>query len=391
VTKNPRTQARSRTCTRSASLFAAAAAAFLLAHALSLRAQDNPKFIIDEDCQAFDVAPDNSIVYAVPHMKRVKKLIIERDDISIATGPGKIKRIVDPDKFMPIPPPNGYIVNALAWSPDSQHIAADLTLQEAPAGYEDAIKNKKDNIAKHDPDEDEAPLMGVGGGRAIALLDDDGREIKVEGSKTRFIQGGFYATWLADNATVVYLTGGGPYSIARVRPADGKTTTLFEGHSFSTVVWDAKNNRAFAVGDSLSLHSRLTLVQLDLVRETVTEIAQLDTFQGALSLSPSGTKIGFFEDGDTIDIVDITHPGKPPLRVRAGFGRFGWSRDERRILLKRGPDDRSNILLWVGLYDGTFSSILHDLEYRDFEISPDGESIAVTEPGKRELKFYPLQ
>jgi hypothetical protein len=77
--------------------------------------------------------------------------------------------------------------------------------------------------------------------------------------------------------------------------------------------------------------------------------------------------------------------------VRAGFGRFAWSRDERRVLLKRGPDDRSNILLWVGLHDDTFASILHDLQFHDFEIAPDGQTIAVTIPGKRVLKVYSLQ
>jgi hypothetical protein len=77
--------------------------------------------------------------------------------------------------------------------------------------------------------------------------------------------------------------------------------------------------------------------------------------------------------------------------VRAGFGRFGWSRDERRVLLKRGADDRSNILMWVGLHDDSFSSILHDLQFHDFEIAPDGQTIAVTIPGKRVLKVYSLQ
>jgi len=43
-------------------------AAVLLRPALLL-AQDTPKFIIDEDCQAFDIAPDNSIVYAVSHIE----------------------------------------------------------------------------------------------------------------------------------------------------------------------------------------------------------------------------------------------------------------------------------------------------------------------------------
>jgi hypothetical protein len=371
----------------------AAMITFVLLGAISLTrpptlfAQDTPKFIIDEDCQAFDISANNSIVYAVPRIKGVKRLVIERDDIWVATGPGKARKIVEADKFMPFPPPAGYIVNSLAWSPDGQRIAVNMTLQDPPPGWDAKIEKKKGNL---DDSEDLPPLTGVGGGRAVALLDGEGHEIKVAGSKTRFIEGAVGATWLADGVSVVYLTGGGPYTITRVRPSDGQTTALFGGHTFNMVIWDAKRNRAFAVGDNLSLHGRLTLVQLDLLHETVTEVTQLENYQSGLSLSPSGTKVGYFEDGDWVDVVDLVHPSAP-LRIRVGSGRFGWSRDERRILLKRGPDERSNILMWVGLYDGTFASILHDLQFHDFEIAPDGQTIAVTIPGKRVIKVYSLQ
>ncbi len=362
-------------------------AAVLLLPAL-LHAQDTPKFIIDEDCQAFDIAPDNSIVFAVSHIKGVKRLVIEHDDIWVASGPGKARKIVEADKFMPIPPPQGFRVDSLAWSPDSQHIAMNMTLQLPPPGWDAKTNKKKGDL---DESENEPPLAGIGGGRALALLDADGHEIKVAGSKTRFIEGAANGTWLGDGVSVVYLTGGPPYTIMRVRPSDGQSTALFGGHTFSMVIWDAKRNRAFAIGDNLSLHGHLTLVQLDLLKETVTEITEIDNYQSSLSLSPSGTKIGYFEDGDWINVIDLLHPTDKALRVRVGFGRFGWSRDEKRILLKRGPDDRSNILLWVGLYDGTFASILHDLQFHDFQIAPDGQTIAVTIPGKRVLKVYALQ
>jgi hypothetical protein len=35
-------------------------------------------------------------------------------------------------------------------------------------------------------------------------------------------------------------------------------------------------------------------------------------------------------------------------------------------------------------------SILHDLEFRQFDISPDGRFLAVVEPGKRNLLVYPV-
>jgi hypothetical protein len=44
----------------------------------------------------------------------------------------------------------------------------------------------------------------------------------------------------------------------------------------------------------------------------------------------------------------------------------------------------------VGLYDGQFEPLLHDLEFHDYQISPDGRSVAVTEPGKRALLVYGL-
>jgi hypothetical protein len=350
-----------------------------------LCAQDNPKLVIDEDCQAFDISQDNAIVFAVPRLKRVRQLIIERDDISIATGPGKIKRIVEGEKFMPFPPPAGYKVESLAWSPDGRRIAVNMSLQKAPPGFDDKDAKKRGNLGE----DDDKPISGVNGGRAIALLDDDGHEIKVANTKTRFIEEAVHGTWLHDDTTVVYQTGGGPYGITRVRPGDGKVDALFEGHTFNAIVWDAKRNRAFAIGENLGLRRGLTLVRLDLLQELVTEIAHIESYQGALSLSPSGTKIAFFEDGDYIDVIDTEHPTKN-VRVRAGYGRFEWSRDERSVLLKRGPFERSNILLWVGLYDESFSSILHGLEFHDFQIAPGETSIAVTEPGKRVLRLYAL-
>lgn len=367
-----------------------AAAVLCLAAPAMLHAQDAPKLVIDDDCQAFDIGPDNSIVYAVTHIKGVKRLVIERDDVFVASGPGKTRKILDANTFMPMPPPEGFKVDSLAWSPDGQKIAMNLSLQQPPPGWDAKNQKKKGDLGDEDEDENAPPLQGVMGGRVLGLLDAEGHEIKVANSKTRFIEGAVDGTWLADGKSVVYLTGGPPYSIMRVNPADGQATQLFARHTFEMVVWDAKKNRAFAVSQDLSITGHLAIVELGLLHESIRPIADIQNYQGGLSLSPSGNKIGYFEDGDTIDVLDTQHPARP-VRVRAGFGRFGWSRDERKVLLQRGTDGRSNILLWVGLYDGSFNSILHDLQFHDFEIAPDGRTIAVTIPGKRVLKVYPLQ
>jgi hypothetical protein len=330
------------------------------------QAQEKPIMEIGRDCESFAVSSNNRIVCSVPRLKRVKKVIIQHADVWVATE-GKDKLIVEGEKFMPVPPPQSYMVDSLSWSPDGTRIAMNITTQKPSTEEESAS-----------------------GGKAIALLDDEGHEIKVEGSKTRFIEEASNGTWLADNVTVAYLIGAGPYKIGRVSVVTGQTSTLFEGHTFDTIVWDAKRNQAYALSQNLSVSGRLALFQLDLVHEGIREITRIDAYQGGLNLSSSGTKIAFFADGDAVEIHDLANPSKP-LRLRVGMGVFAWSRDERRILLKRGPPEKSGELIWVGLYDGSFTPALHGLEYHAFAISPNGESIAVTEPGKEILRVYPLQ
>lgn len=331
-------------------------------------AQRKPKLRIDADCEVFAIAPDNRIAYSVPHMKRIKKIVIERDDIWIASPNGKTKLIVDPEKFMPATEKTSYVVNALSWSPDGKRILADMTVQKG----------------SDDPDEP------VGGTKSIALFEDEGREIKVAGAKARFIDNATNGTWLADDRTVVYLTGERAYTIVRTNTSDGKSTTLFAGHTFEAVAWDAKGNQAFAVSENLSVMGRLALLELDLVHEGIRQLSRLEGFEGQLTVSSTGSQVGFFEDGDTIEVRDLANPMKP-IRIKTGMGKFAFGRDGRHVVLKRGPDNKSGDLVWVGLYDGTFVPLFHDLEFHDFQIAPDGESLAVTQVGKAVLSVYALR
>src|SRR6202047_1265155 len=72
---------------------------------------------IDEDVQSFAMGPDNRIVYAVQHMRRVKKVRLERDGVWISSPEGKQKKIVDGEKIFGDSLLN-YQVQSLAWSPD---------------------------------------------------------------------------------------------------------------------------------------------------------------------------------------------------------------------------------------------------------------------------------
>ena len=355
---------------RSSERYCLALLALLILPALlapALLAQDKPIMEIARDCQTFSVSTNNKIVCAVPHVKRIKKVVIQRADVWTTSPNGRDKLIVDSEKFMPIPPPQSYIVDSLSWSPDGSRIAMNMTL-EKPAGEDEPASTTK----------------------AIALLDDEGHELKVESSKTRFFENAVRATFLADNSTVAYLVGAGPYKIGRLSTVTGQSSTLFGDRTFEAVVWDAAHNQAIVISQNLNVQNRQAIFALDLLHEGIREISRVDAYVGGLTLSPSGNKVGYYSDGDTIEVRDLANRSKP-TDVRAGMGVFGWSHDERRVLLKRGPPDKSGELIWVGLYDNTFVPALHGLEYHAFAIAPDGASIAVTEPGREVLRVFPLQ
>lgn len=373
----------------------AVVATLLLAPVIA--AQDMPKLVIDQDCSAFSISAQNNIVFSVPHLKFIKKYMLQRDDIYMAAANGKVNHIVEADKFIPFPPMEGFVVRSFSWSPDGKRIAVNMTLRPLPAHLEEQIEEKKEKhkTKKHRDDTDDEdddsdsyqPAKPAPGGNVVALFDSDGRPIQVSGAKSQFVDNAANAAWLADDQAIVYMSG---EQIVRLRPADGATTKLFEGHEFQAVAWDPARNRAFAVGEDLTVHGGLALVELDLLQERIAPIATLAGYQSSLTVSPSGTKVGFFADGDTIEVIDLGNPAKP-VRVHAGLGFFQWGRSEDRVLLKRGPQDQSNDLVWVGLNDDSFVPALHDLEFHAFQIAPDGDSLAVTEPGKRVLKIYPLE
>lgn len=363
----------------------------LLCTSTPVLAQDRLIATVPVDVSQFAISQNDQLVYSVPHLKGVHRTIIERDEIWIADFRGKAKAIVIPDKFMPVPPPVSYVVKKLQWSPDGRHIAMSMvmftpTAEPPPRETEKQLQRRQHREQK---EEERAPKVSVpaDGAQVVALFDDDGREIRVSGSNTRFLEKATDGAWLGDGQTVVYLTGIGPYKIARVTPATGKTTILFAGQAFDNVVFDPVRNQAFAIGSSLSVSGKPQLVQLDLIHETVQPIAPVPVFQGGLTVSANGQQVGYYIDGDTIEIHNLANP-LAPIRVKTGPGRFEFGHEGDRILFKRGSLGDSGDLIWVGLHDNSWVPILHDLTFHEFQIAPDGSAIVVMEPGKGELKVY---
>jgi dipeptidyl aminopeptidase/acylaminoacyl peptidase len=333
-------------------------------------AQEKPLLSIDQECTSFSMAPDGRVVYSVRHVfsKKPLKYYMERDDIWIASR-GSRRRIVEGEKLVRGTGPFSYQVRSLRWSPDGQRLVANL-------------------LTRTITDED-APAQD----RDMALLlDAEGREIKIGGGDS-MIAGGSEATWLADGATVGFLREAMKprllFSINMVRPGDGATARVFGDTAYAAVAWLAKRNLAVAVERDEQLSKPPRLVLLDVVKQTRKELAELEEFSGGLSISPSGEKIAYYRDLETIEVREVAHPEKSKP-VRALVGSYQWSADERRILLKPGAENKSNLLEWVTIEDGTTDPILHGLTYRDFQLAADGRQIAVRIPGKGNIEVFPL-
>jgi len=116
----------------------------------------------------------------------------------------------------------------------------------------------------------------------------------------------------------------------------------------------------------------------------------LEGYAGGLSISPSGKRVAYWIDNERLEVREVDGPNRM-ARVRVAVGTLAWSRDETRVLVKRGSALRSGGLVWIALpplatvpleaapatAEIAPRSILHDLEFRQFDISPDGKFLGV--------------
>jgi len=389
-------------------------AAFFLFSA-DCRAQENPAFRIDEDISRFAFSGGGRIAYATRHIFSVKKIRLQRDDIWIAEADGKRRRILLGEKFVRGNGPFSYTVRGLRWSTDGAKLAVEMETSEM---FNDAGDTRE--------------------GVMTLLLDDAGREIVIPGADST-IPGATNAAWMADGVSVAYLTeqgranGQAPVATAgkssldrapldeapsnppakkapdklftmnRVKPFAEGASALFQGHVFSVLVWNTKQDGGAAIEREAGATGSPRLVMLDPVRETSRVLGTLAGYAGGLTISPSGKKVAYWIDNEQLEVRDLEIPNRM-ARVRVALGTLAWSGDETRVLVKRGPALRSGGLVWVtlpplvavaaGAVPATAEvlpqSILHELEFRQFEISPDGRFLGVIEPGKRNLIVYPV-
>jgi len=360
------------------------ASALFLAFAVALRAQEErPLLRVQDDCTAFGYAPDGRIAYSTRQIFHIKKATYERDDIWMMLPNGSKRRLLEGEKFVRGDTPLSYTVRAFHWSPDSKQLAVELFMTKFTNAHGDVTQ-----------------------GAQTLLLDDAGREIKVPGLDS-LVPGATDAQWLPDDDTLVYLTQAmsaiGPYSVKELRTTSGAATPLFEGHGFATVAWSAQLRGGIAIEMPNSRAGTIRLEWIDLEKQTVRELANLDAFVSGLSISPSGRRVAYFIDPEVIEVRDLDSPQRV-ARAHVAVGTFYWAPDESRILLKRGPERVSRDIVWIELPPLAVAAprspipipevipqpIFHDLEYPEFAISPDGRNLAIIDPGKGNLSVYPL-
>jgi dipeptidyl aminopeptidase/acylaminoacyl peptidase len=354
------------------SVFAATAS-----HAQEL---EKPLNSIDEDITAFAFAPDGRIVYAVNRPFKTKQYDLEHDDVWIQDAGGKKRRIFVGEKFQRGAAPFTYSVNSFRWSPNGHLILAEL--------FTTTVDESGKTV--------DAPMTLV--------LDESGKEVKM--GEDNVIKDAAKPTWLQDNATVIYFTEALKPKVLfsfRYTNRAGAPGLVFEGRTFLDAVPMPGSNNDYAVERDRNLSGPPRLQKLEMLAQDDKELATLDSFEGGLALSPSGTKIAYYIDKEVIEIRDLTAPNKI-ARIRAGYGVFRWAPEESRILLKRSVEKKSGDLVWltipplvghaadaeVEVTQPTPVPILRGLTFREFSFSPDGKWIGVIAPGRRNLAVYPV-
>jgi hypothetical protein len=377
---------------------------------------DKPSVNIDEDITAFGFAPDGRIAYSVRKLYHNKKYDMQRDDIWVADARGHGKRIFTGEHFTlpappavaddstdddlgggkkgkhekhkeekPLAPPFTYIVEGFRFSPNGKTVLVQLmtsTVMEETS---------------HQQDE-----------RMTLVLDESGREIKLNGDNA-VLHSARDATWLQDGQTIVYLTEAVQpnllFSFKYANVKTGPAGPAFEGRTFIASLPIPYSNSAIAIERDRNLSGPPRLQRLELLAQDDKELATLDGYETGLSVSPSGKHVAYFVDKEVLEVRDLERPDRV-ARVRIGLGAVQWSKDETYLLIKRSPERRSGDLVWIPLprLESTAGRkseeipvvqpdpipILHGLTFRDFAISPDGHTLAVIPPGRRNLELFPL-
>jgi len=342
---------------------------------------DKPVMNVDEEVTAFAYAPDGRIVFSVRRMFKNKKYDMQRDDIFITEANGKKRRILEGQKFTHGDKPFTYQVESFTWSPNGHIIAVQLFTTTV------------------DPEDEHHDDV-----RALLLLDDSGRELHPTGPDP-LVTEAEQPMWLRDNGTLVYLTEAEStrelFSMRYLYMSGGPPTKVFEGRTFMQAVRIPGSNAAIAVERDENMEGPPRLQKLELLGQDDKELATLESFNGGLSISPTGTKVAYFLDKEVLEIRDLAKPNNV-ARMRVGLGVLQWNAEETQIYVKRTVEKKSADLVsftvpplvaypkggGVPVAEPEPRQLLHGLAVREYALSTDGRFLAVVLPGKRNLQVF---
>ena len=360
---------------------------------------------IDDDITRFAYSAGGRIAYSTRHVFSAKKIDLQRDDIWIFEPDGKKHRILDGQKFVRGTGPFSYTVHSIHWSPDGAKLAIELATSE--------MVNATGETRE---------------GFSTLLLDDSGREITM--AKDSLIPGASDCAWMSDGSTVICLFAVQPltkspstqqrqdpqpkvdpvFILARVTMVAGPEASIFAGRKYRAFAWSAARGDGVGIelagtssAESTRPNASVNLVAIDPMRPSSRDLAAIEGYAGGLTLSPSGKKIAYWIDNGQLEIRDVEASNRA-VRLRVPIGILAWSGDETRVMVKRGAEAQTGGLVWFTVpplapvaagaaprtEEAPPQSVLHDLGFRLFNISPDGKSLAVVEPGRHNLLVFPI-
>ena len=255
---------------------------------------------------------------------KTKKYDLQHDDIWIQEANGKRRRLLQGDKFNRGDTLFSYAVDAFRWSPNGRMFLAQLFTTSV--------------VDEGGRTEDSSMTLA---------FEDGGKEIHFGNKGENLIKDCFNATWLLDNATIIYFEEAiKPHMLFSFRYTNistGPAGLAFEGRTFIDSDRIPRTNAAIAVEQDRTQSGPPRLQRLELLAQDDKEVATLDSYAGGLSVSPSGKKVAYFIDKEVLEVRDLAAPDHF-VRLRVGLGVFHWSADENRIMLKRAVERKSGDL-----------------------------------------------
>jgi hypothetical protein len=344
---------------------------------------DKPLSSIDEEITAFSFGPDGGIAFSVYHNFKTKKYDLEHDDIWVQDARGKRRRLLEGQKYTRGNQLISYLTDSIRWSPNGRYLLVQLLTTTVEQDSGNAVNSVQ-----------------------TLLFDDSGHELKIAKGDS-FLLDAANAAFLPDNNTIAYLSQAVPtlplFSIKTTRLTSGSFPSPYEGRTFRDVAWLPGMNFAVAVEQDHSMSGPPRLQYLDVLSDSDKELATLDGYEGGLTVSPDRTMAAYFVDREVLEIRSLSNPNHF-ARVRVGLGVLRWTADGARIFLKRALEKKSGDIVWfavpplaavspnkeIPVAQPTPVPVLHGLTFREFTISPDGRSLAVVVPGKRNLLVFPV-